>query len=352
MGGEHDVHHMHATGSSGSPPHGRGTRASARTARRRAGLTPAWAGNTPQHPPRLGRPQAHPRMGGEHRGGDAAGMLDAGSPPHGRGTPAAVGRLRDQHRLTPAWAGNTCWSRSRPVPAQAHPRMGGEHHSIRRGAVHDLGSPPHGRGTPPFVPGPGVGLGLTPAWAGNTGRWSWCVCPFGGSPPHGRGTPTCAPPGCAPRTAHPRMGGEHAHRELIAWPARGSPPHGRGTPLVAAGERRLVGLTPAWAGNTRLSRCRRGSGRAHPRMGGEHGGTPCPTMTTSGSPPHGRGTHGDPRCERCPFGLTPAWAGNTRPATTGSRWRWAHPRMGGEHPGSYSRSPLIRGSPPHGRGTQ
>ena len=154
----------------GSPPHGRGTLDQPGRRPRVRGLTPAWAGNTPS-PGRLCPPRrAHPRMGGEHRLGQHCQPPVEGSPPHGRGTPPPREVVDPRPGLTPAWAGNTSAPSERPPSPEAHPRMGGEHSALAAVGEFAAGSPPHGRGTPRcWRPVVDAG-GLTPAWAGNTGR--------------------------------------------------------------------------------------------------------------------------------------------------------------------------------------
>ena len=147
-GGEHVIAPQLVESAMGSPPHGRGTRRAMCRCRTRAGLTPARAGNTTTLPSTSSAWAAHPRTGGEHRSGHASGRRYHGSPPHGRGT---LGQgLRDGlgKGLTPARAGNTPRTASRPGPRGAHPRTGGEHSLSRCTASSMRGSPPHGRGTP------------------------------------------------------------------------------------------------------------------------------------------------------------------------------------------------------------
>ncbi len=227
------------------------------------GLTPACAGNTTGRRCRCRRRRAHPRMGGEHSRTRLWRGSNTGSPPHGRGTLAHEVMARLEHGLTPSWAGNTRARGYGEARTRAHPRMGGEHSRTRLWRGSNTGSPPHGRGT----------LAHEVTWAGNT--------------------QTCRDSSVS-RRAHPRMGGEHSSTTGKASPKPGSPPHGRGTPRpndgrldrirahprmggehARHGDRAgaVVGLTPAWAGNT-------GSG-------GSAG------STWTGSPPHGRGTLGD-----------------------------------------------------------
>ena len=192
-------------------------------------LTPARAGNTSTASTARGTCPAHPRTGGEHGAGRAAGPGEAGSPPHGRGTPWPVGDLSQCDGLTPARAGNTATTTPSGPRRWAHPRTGGEHTSATRRNWLPLGSPPHGRGTLHVVEDHEVGPWLTPARAGNT---------------YPRPSPWTAP------RAHPRTGGEHPQVVQGKPHQAGSPPHGRGTP----------GSLPAALG----------SWRAHPRTGGEH----------------------------------------------------------------------------------
>ena len=269
--------------------------------------------------------------------------------------------------------------------------MGGEHGAAAAPPAPSSGSPPRGRGTPRPHPCGGAESGLTPAWAGNTRR---CTTRR------------------RRRRAHPRVGGEHApaHRGHDGSP--GSPPRGRGT-LAATGLNLCGrGLTPAWAGNTSCNTTARRTGRAHPRVGGEHstpwpyaadrwgspprgrgtldvrldegqqaGLTPawagntchavCRLAMEQGSPPRGRGTHPRDAVLRRPPGLTPAWAGNTEegpvdaelvgltPAWAGNTRTVrpdricprAHPRVGGEHVAGGVGDIAKSGSPPRGRGT-
>ena len=297
--------------------------------------------------------------------------LRRGSPPRGRGTPGAARHEGLRRGLTPAWAGNTRATAAWSPTTWAHPRVGGEHFVLGDGDNQVTGSPPRGRGTQPsslLRSGP---QRLTPAWAGNTAS-------------HRSRRPG--------RRAHPRVGGEHPVRTVDDLIREGSPPRGRGTHPDRDGPQVRRGLTPAWAGNTLPSWQRRCGRRAHPRVGGEH--RPVRTISTcpAGSPPRGRGTHEMPVHVRLPSGLTPAWAGNTRPSpqprrrpagspprgrgtqgmgtegaashgltpawagNTGSKmaWTravWAHPRVGGEHILIGAGRKSGEGSPPRGRGT-
>ena len=331
MGGEHLGGTSGRPTTRGSPPHGRGTPDGRIVHGGWDGLTPAWAGNTRPSPatpsnawahPRMGgehtaaeqtvpmapgspphgrgtrsrrpssgcSPRAHPRMGGEHCGRLVSSSQSRGSPPHGRGTPCGRVPRSGRSRLTPAWAGNTSWTAAGTARRRAHPRMGGEHGTSPVSSVKNLGSPPHGRGTPALQRRPRLGEGLTPAWAGNTSLLRVRRCGL---------------------RAHPRMGGEHRRPGPNRSGMRGSPPHGRGTPDRSRTRHIGRGLTPAWAGNTTLPPASCGQPWAHPRMGGEHRMRLRQGDVDSGSPPHGRGTPPADALETQVQRLTPAWAGNT-----------------------------------------
>ncbi len=218
-----------------------GDRAGGRGPHARERLIPAWAGIDPPRPraldgrrraprvggahprvggadrpaaprciPGVGRPRAHPRVGGDRpRPDPRVGRSAPGSSPRGRGGQESPRRAPGQRGLIPAWAGRTT---CRPAPGPngwAHPRVGGE---TRR---------PSG-------------------YAG-----------FTGSSPRGRGRTL------SDRGAHPRVGGG------------GSSPRGRGSTRRAP-HPRVARLIPAWAGTDRGCRpAQRGLARAHPRVGGD-----------------------------------------------------------------------------------
>ena len=73
----------------------------------------------------------------------------------------------------------------------------------------------------------------------------------------------------------------------------------------------VLGITPAYAGNTYLSYGRCVQDKDHPRLRGEHKFMPALLPLMVGSPPPTRGTHDD----TLPFSgvdrITPAYAGNT-----------------------------------------
>ena len=146
------------------------------------------------------------------------------------------------------------------------------------------------------------------------------------------------------------MGGEKSCIASRVQRHLGSPPRGRGKDSVCNESAPLVGITPAWAGKSR-KRCRTlPRGRDHPRVGGEKLLTTLRTWSPSGSPPRGRGKAFIRMGAGLAAGITPAWAGKSRPRAAHPAPGRDHPRVGGEKSISApSWGPGI-GSPPRGRG--
>ena len=241
----------------GSSPHTRGTLSALSDSFAALGIIPAYAGNTSGQSCRL--------------------SSGSGSSPHTRGTPSADRR--------------SCRARG------DHPRIRGEHRVRRQ--VDD------------------VGLGIIPAYAGNTVQaLRRCLC-CGGSSPHTRGTPDCYARSACRCGDHPRIRGEHANTKDSSGDWVGSSPHTRGT--------RLTGRRAAT------------SWRDHPRIRGEHPSLGGELPPLRGSSPDTRGTRS---CAWCllpssrdhprirgehlhsdhmriqPHGIIPAYAGNTHVQVT------------------------------------
>ena len=85
--------------------------------------------------------------------------------------------------------------------------MGGEKLTKEMADLADWGSPPRGRGKAEEPAEPEPPEGITPAWAGKSGR----TCRAG-----------------AARRDHPRVGGEKRNLEIAHIATKGSPPRGRG----------------------------------------------------------------------------------------------------------------------------
>ena len=191
-----------------------------------------------------------------------------------------------------------------------HPRICGEHvgHGAHEGDCE--GSSPHMRGTLASITDGTVSFGIIPAYAGNTPcrrrirvRW-W---------------------------DHPRICGEHKAKTASANVNKGSSPHMRGTHTLWLECCRLLGIIPAYAGNTSHRRRIGCIPRDHPRICGEHGVVAVSGAVHLGSSPHMRGTPDQRADEQTNRGIIPAYAGNTMTRD--------------------SCPPIWLGSSPHMRGT-
>ena len=152
--------------------------------------------------------------------------------------------------------------------------------------------------------------------------------------------------------AHPRSRGENVGALSGGGCVQGSSPLTRGKPCRTGNTRPCLGLIPAHAGKTRSSRVPYSRSRAHPRSRGEN--YPHAEMSSNhpGSSPLTRGKPEKITQHMGHEGLIPAHAGKTRPGTSCSVTRGAHPRSRGEnHCGAHESgrrggsSPLTRGKP-------
>ena len=172
-------------------------------------------------------------------------------------------------------------------------------------------------------------MGITPAFAGNT----LCACSHSSF-----------------LRDHPRIRGEYLSYGASTLCHIGSPPHSRGILLSQRHTRLLVGITPAFAGNTERIWTTGTTWRDHPRIRGEYQSLRGMKASTSGSPPHSRGILFDALRIRGGAGITPAFAGNTVISEMEICVLGDHPRIRGEYRTSHN--PLFPsvGSPPHSRG--
>ena len=187
-------------------------------------------------------------MGGEKLFDNGPWQGAQGSPPRGRGKVVYLSVSIFSARITPAWAGKS--------PAHDLP------HLVTQG------SPPRGRGKASSFLSSYVCVRITPAWAGKSISQTSTM---------------------KPAKDHPRVGGEKFVVGLQQVFCQGSPPRGRGKVLSCGFIARFSGITPAWAGKSRL---RGPSGRRakdHPRVGGEKAITHWEQSSRGGSPPRGRG---------------------------------------------------------------
>ena len=207
--------------------------------------------------------------------------------------------------------------------------MGGEKKTYRGKSWGLKGSPPRGRGKVSISIFSLICDRITPAWAGKSQQW-----------PHM----------CGRSWDHPRVGGEKlglGRGELVE---QGSPPRGRGKASAGREFKKMLGITPAWAGKSPAQFPQNGLLRDHPRVGGEKRDFTCPQSSSSGSPPRGRGkvsVYPDFHFLR---GITPAWAGKSGMSANSVILDKDHPRVGGEKFYVDEVLPGDTGSPPRGRG--
>ena len=126
------------------------------------------------------------------------------------------------------------------------------------------------------------------------------------------------------------MGGEEAVAERPAFVGDGLPPRGRGRALSRKPRPRIRRITPAWAGKSQHSLFTEMGKRDYPRVGGEEADIEKPDNPSVGLPPRGRGRDLQVRRWRKLVGITPAWAGK-RPVHAKTReTEQDYPRVGGE----------------------
>ena len=151
---------------------------------------------------------------------------------------------------------------------------------------------------------------IIPAHAGNTSRGS-----------------------CAwyPRRDHPRACGEHVVERRSRRGFKGSSPRMRGTLGELVSDCLRMGIIPAHAGNTILSRDGAWDELDHPRACGEHGNRRPREVSVWGSSPRMRGTLANNIGLAIDPGIIPAHAGNTPAQARTGRHGRDHPRACGEH---------------------
>ena len=132
--------------------------------------------------------------------------------------------------------------------------------------------------------------GIIPAYAGNTESWCMWFRPAGD---------------------HPRVCGEHIYVTNPDLLDSGSSPRMRGTLVVCHFLCSLLGIIPAYAGNTPRSAYSTAHGWDHPRVCGEHTMRNFPYLRDEGSSPRMRGTLGLIHGSIGNAGIIPAYAGNT-----------------------------------------
>ena len=193
------------------------------------GIIPAYAGNTTAPCPRPCFRRDHPRVCGEHLRDMRRELGRWGSSPRMRGTQSRCRPCMRRTGIIPAYAGNTRGGSNATADIRDHPRVCGEHTSRNSSRRRMTGSSPRMRGTRHRRSVRSLRAGIIPAYAGNTG---WYVSRY------------------AARRDHPRVCGEHHGRVVKTSPTQGSSPRMRGTQLHGRHPVRMLGIIPAYAGNT------------------------------------------------------------------------------------------------------
>ena len=132
---------------------------------------------------------------------------------------------------------------------------------------------------------------------------------------------------------HPRLRGEHQYYRAKIKRKQGSPPLTRGTLTAPFNQLEPIGITPAYAGNTRISLRYLELYWDHPRLRGEHSFFLLCILNKIGSPPLTRGTLYWQLQRITGLRITPAYAGNTIYHLTYFLLMKDHPRIRGEHSG-------------------
>ena len=154
-----------------------------------------------------------------------------------------------------------------------------------------------------------------------------------------------------PYEDHPRVCGEHPSRIFCELSVSGSSPRMRGTHVLFAVDSLDCGIIPAYAGNTMGAiRCRP-LPWDHPRVCGEHAIGSVISTRQRGSSPRMRGTPFFTEGMNAPWGIIPAYAGNTVNNRHTACTHRDHPRVCGKHCIADFVASMTRGSSPRMRGT-
>ncbi|KAB7789960.1 hypothetical protein F7D09_1510 [Bifidobacterium leontopitheci] len=193
-----------------------------------AGIIPACAGNTMLAHARNRPPWDHPHVCGEHPSLIETCTPEQGSSPRMRGTLVALVGREVRRGIIPAYAGNT--SRSSPPSLQAwdHPRVCGEHSMSLRVHSASPGSSPRMRGTPVSARLVPAGVGIIPAYAGNTVFRS-AIIRATRDHPRVCGNTSARSSAMGKVRDHPRVCGEHGGLVAGGFCVSGSSPRMRGT---------------------------------------------------------------------------------------------------------------------------
>ena len=274
----------------GSSPHTRGALKWREVVADRCGIIPAYAGST--DPPHASSASGadHPRIRGEHDSMTFSAIRAFGSSPHTRGARVSQAHVQPRRGIIPAYAGSTGWCGSSRVGTTDHPRIRGEHKSLRQAYGALGGSSPHTRGAHRVREHHSREARIIPAYAGSTAA---------------AGVPS------ATVWDHPRIRGEHGSGGGAVGDGMGSSPHTRGAQNHAESETNLSWIIPAYAGSTPTRSQKQNLDADHPRIRGEHTSLLTEVVLAAGSSPHTRGARRSCSSVTRGSGIIPAYAGST-----------------------------------------
>ena len=130
------------------------------------GITPAYAGKSPDNHRLTFAPRDHPRLCGEKHLLHQDFLFLDGSPPPMRGKAIDFALIGLNFRITPAYAGKRIRFFGSNSRRQDHPRLCGEKPLFLFWHYEKLGSPPPMRGKVQIIQRGKAGFGITPAYAG------------------------------------------------------------------------------------------------------------------------------------------------------------------------------------------
>ena len=243
----------------------------------------------------------------------------------------------------------------RAWPASArkdHPRIRGEHRTVRHDLDCATGSSPHTRGALSVPEAPPRAFPYHPRIRGEHSTRTPATRKPNGSSPHTRGahlrrldgenergiipayagSTSLVMRSCCLGRDHPRIRGEHGLAGRLVFPGRGSSPHTRGAHLRAGRSPDARGIIPAYAGSTSPAPAGQGPAPDHPRIRGEHANNATLWTSSDGSSPHTRGARTEQVAHEPAGGIIPAYAGSTPDSAWARRRHADHPRIRGEHP--------------------
>ena len=149
---------------------------------------------------------------------------------------------------------------------------------------------------------------------------------------------------------HPRVCGEKVHIGVKHPVQPGSPPRMRGKAKSEGKIFCVFGITPAYAGKSRLRWSAPPDSRDHPRVCGEKLKETQEEIQHTGSPPRMRGKVFYSSYFAFGRGITPAYAGKRCRRPFLCNGSWDHPRVCGEKEARMYPKNEVWGSPPRMRG--